>query len=171
MAIQLIECTTDNLKALQTISRDTFYETFHDPNNEENMAAYLNDAFSAEKLIAELKNKHSLFKLLYVNEELAGYLKINTDEAQSEKLGQDSMEIERIYIMSRFQKLGLGKVLMDEALKLANEKHKNRIWLGVWEKNLNAIAFYEKAGFEKTGSHSFFLGEEEQVDFIMTKNL
>lgn len=171
MDIQLIQCTTTDLEALQSISRDTFYETFHEQNSEENMAAYLYDAFSAEKLTAELENKHSQFKLLYVNEELAGYLKININEAQSEKLGRDSLEVERIYILSSFQKLGLGKVLMAEAVKLANEKQKNKIWLGVWENNLNAIAFYEKAGFKKTGTHSFFMGEEKQVDFIMTKNL
>jgi len=171
MNIQLLPCTTENLDALQTICRDTFYETFHDQNNEESMTVYLNTAFSSEKLTAELENKQSLFKLLYVDEELAGYLKINTDEAQSELLGPDTLEVERIYILSRFQKLGLGKVLMDEAIKLANEKNKNKIWLGVWEKNLNAIAFYEKAGFKKTGSHSFFMGEEEQNDFIMTKHL
>lgn len=171
MDIQLIHCTTENLDALQTISRDTFYETFHEQNSEESMAAYLNTAFSSEKLTAELENRHSRFKLLYVNEELAGYLKVNIEDAQSEKLGQDTLEVERIYILSRFQKHGLGKVLMDEAIKLATEKNKNKIWLGVWEKNMNAIAFYEKAGFEKTGSHPFFMGEEEQIDFIMTKNL
>ena len=171
MNIQLIQCTTENLDALQTISRDTFYVTFHEQNSDDSMTAYLNTAFSAEKLTAELENKHSLFKLLYVNEEPAGYLKVNIDEAQSEQLGPDTLEVERIYILSRFQKLGLGKVLMDEAIKLANEMNKNKIWLGVWEKNMNAIAFYEKAGFEKTGSHSFFMGEEEQIDFIMTKHL
>lgn len=171
MNIQLIQCTNENLDALQTISRDTFYETFHEQNNEESMTAYLNTAFSAEKLTAELENKHSLFKLLFVNEELAGYLKVNTDEAQSELLGPDTLEVERIYILSCFQKLGLGKVLMDDAIKLANEMNKNKIWLGVWEKNINAIAFYEKAGFVKTGFHSFFMGEEEQNDFIMTKHL
>ena len=56
--------------------------------------------------------------------------------------------------------------MMDEAIKLANEKNKNKIWLGVWEKNMNAIAFYKKAGFEKTGSHSFFMGKEEQIDLL-----
>ncbi|MER1990232.1 MAG: GNAT family N-acetyltransferase [Solibacillus isronensis] len=171
MNIQLKQCTIENLEALQTISRDTFYETFHEQNSEESMTAYLKTAFSAKKLTAELEHKHSLFKLLYVNEELAGYLKVNIDEAQSEQLGPDALEVERIYILSRFQKLGLGKVLINEAIKLANEMNKNKIWLGVWEKNMNAIAFYEKAGFEKTGSHSFFMGEEEQIDFIMTKHL
>src|SRR5690606_2071854 len=111
------------------------------------------------------------FKLLYVDEELAGYIKVNIEEAQSEQLGSDTLEVERIYILSRFQKHGLGKVLMDEAINLAKKLKKNKIWLGVWEKNQNAIAFYEKAGFEKTGSHSFYMGEEEQNDFIMTKHL
>lgn len=171
MNIQLIQCTTENLDALQTISRDTFYESFYEQNSEESMTAYLNTAFSSEKLTAELQNKQSLFKLLFVNEELTGYLKVNIEEAQSEQLGHDTLEVERIYILSRFQKLGLGKVMMDEAIKLANEKNKNKIWLGVWEKNMNAIAFYKKAGFEKTGSHSFFMGKEEQIDFIMTKHL
>lgn len=171
MNIQLVQCTTNNLTDLQSIGRDTFYETFHNQNNTENMTAYLNEAFSTEKLTAELQNAHSIFKLLYVNDELAGYLKVNTDEAQSEKLGPDYLEVERIYILSRFHKLGLGKVLMEEAMKIALHMQKTKVWLGVWEQNSNAIAFYEKVGFEKTGTHSFFMGEDEQIDFIMTKQL
>ena len=151
MNIQLVQCTTNNLTDLQSIGRDTFYETFHDQNNTENMTAYLNESFSTEKLTAELQNPHSLFKLLFVNVELAGYLKVNTDEAQSEKLGPDYLEVERIYILSRFHKLGLGKVLMEEAMKIARHMQKTKVWLGVWEQNSNAIAFYEKVGFEKTG--------------------
>src|SRR5690606_27017740 len=102
MNIQLIQCTTENLDALQKISRDTFYETFHEQNSEESMTAYLNIAFSDEKLTAELENKYSQFKLLYVDEELAGYIKVNIEEAQSDQLGSDTLEVERIYILSRF---------------------------------------------------------------------
>ena len=43
--------------------------------------------------------------------------------------------------------------------------------LGVWEKNRNAIDFYIKAGFEECGKHSFYMGDEEQVDWIMKKRL
>ena len=171
MTIQLIQCTTDNLADLQSIGRDTFYETFHDQNNTENMTAYLNEAFSTEKLTAEIKNAHSIFKLLYVNDELAGYLKLNTDEAQSEKLGPDYLEVERIYILSRFHKLGLGKILMEEAIKIAKDMQKAKVCLGVWEQTSNGIEKKKKVGFKKTGTHSFFMGEDEQIDFIMTKQL
>lgn len=86
-------------------------------------------------------------------------------------MGDELLEIERIYIRNKFQKHGLGKCLLNKAMELALEYKKTKIWLGVWEKNENAIAFYRKKGFVQTGSHSFYMGDEEQVDFIMTKTL
>lgn len=71
----------------------------------------------------------------------------------------------------KFHKQGLGKFLINKAIEIAREQNKDKIWLGVWEKNENAIAFYEKMGFVHTGAHSFYMGDEEQIDLIMTKIL
>ncbi|MNW09975.1 Protease synthase and sporulation negative regulatory protein PAI 1 [compost metagenome] len=60
---------------------------------------------------------------------------------------------------------------MNKALDIAKDQNKEKIWLGVWEKNENAIKFYEKMNFVQTGTHSFYMGNEEQIDFIMTKTL
>lgn len=38
-------------------------------------------------------------------------------------------------------------------------------------KNKKAIRFYQKFGFVQTGAHSFYMGNEEQSDYIMTKIL
>ena len=135
------------------------------------MAAYLEKAFSLEQLQKELGNRSSQFFLIYFNHEVAGYLKLNMDDAQSEEMGPDSLEIERIYIKSEFQKQGLGKYLFNQAVEIADKHKKSKLWLGVWEKNENAIAFYERLGFVQTGTHSFYMGDEEQVDLIMTKTL
>ncbi|MBJ6950348.1 GNAT family N-acetyltransferase, partial [Vibrio cholerae] len=78
---------------------------------------------------------------------IAGYLKVNIDDAQSEEMGNESLEVERIYIKSSFQKHGLGKYLLINAIEIAIEHNKKNIWLGVWEKNEYAIAFYKKLGF------------------------
>ncbi|MGG3626230.1 GNAT family N-acetyltransferase, partial [Bacillus gobiensis] len=85
--------------------------------------------------------------------------------------GDESLEIERIYIKNKFQKHGLGKYLLNKAMEIAMESNKKKIWLGVWGKNENAIAFYKKMGFVQTGAHSFYMGDEEQIDFIMIKLL
>ena len=79
----------------------------------------------------------------------------------------DNLEIERIYLKKKFQGKGLGKKMIEFAKEKAIQKKKNRIWLGVWEKNPKAIGFYEKVGFEKIGTHIFKVGNDEQIDYVM----
>ncbi|MDU0156737.1 GNAT family N-acetyltransferase [Bacillus cabrialesii] len=171
MTINIKKCSHEDLKILQEISVETFNDTFKDQNSSENMKAYLDSAFNTEQLEKELSNISSQFFFVYCHHEVAGYLKVNTDDAQSEEMGDESLEIERIYIKKEFQKHGLGKHLLHKALDIALECNKKKIWLGVWEKNENAVAFYKKMGFVQTGTHSFYMGDEEQTDFIMTKTL
>ncbi|MDD9270462.1 GNAT family N-acetyltransferase [Paenibacillus sp. GCM10023248] len=171
MTISIKECTLEDSSKLQEISYETFNQTFKDQNSPENMKAYLDKAFNLKQLEKELSNPFSQFFLVYDHHELAGYLKVNTHDAQSEEMGEESLEIERIYVRSSFQSRGLGKYLYNKAMEIAKKLDKRIIWLGVWEKNENAIAFYKKMGFVQTGTHSFYMGEEEQTDFIMTKTL
>lgn len=63
------------------------------------------------------------------------------------------------------------KLLNKATIETALEHDKKKIWLGVWENNDNAVAFYKKMGFVQTGCHPFQMGDEEQIDLIMTKTL
>ncbi|MEH6947802.1 GNAT family N-acetyltransferase [Bacillus sp. JJ634] len=171
MVINIKKCTIEDLCILQEISYETFNETFKQQNSPENMKAYLERAFNLKQLEKELSNTSSEFFFVYFNDEVAGYLKVNINDAQSEEMSDELLEIERIYIKNKFQKHGLGKYLLNKAMEIAMERNKKKIWLGVWEKNENAIAFYKKMGFAQTGSHSFYMGDEEQMDFIMIKTL
>jgi len=171
MSINIKKCTLEDSHKLQEISYETFNESFKDQNSPKNMNAYLERAFNIKQVEEELTNISSQFFFVYFNNEVAGYLKVNINDAQSENMGDESLEIERIYIKNHFQKHGLGKYLLTTVMEIAMECNKKKIWLGVWEKNENAIAFYKKMGFVQTGSHSFYMGDEEQTDFIMTKIL
>ncbi|GAA0435801.1 GNAT family N-acetyltransferase [Agaribacter marinus] len=171
MNVRIAKCNHEDLQTLQEVSIKTFIETFKHQNSPENMNAYLERAFNLKQLEKELSNISSQFFFVYFASEIAGYLKINTADAQTEEFDNESLEIERIYIKNKFQKHGLGKYLLNKATENAIEQHIKKIWLGVWEKNENAIAFYKKMGFVQTGAHSFYMGDEEQTDFIMEKTL
>lgn len=171
MSVNIKKCGIEELELLQQISIETFNDTFKNQNSPENMKSYMDKAFNTEQLHQELNNVHSEFFLIFADEEPAGYLKINSHNAQSEKMGDDALEIERIYIRSKYQKQGLGKYLFNTAKDIAIRTNKSRIWLGVWEKNENAIQFYKRIGFDPIGAHSFFMGEEEQRDYIMSKTI
>lgn len=171
MNVTLLKCTIEDVGLLQEISVETFRDTFQEQNSPESMKAYLEKAYNPQQLEKELSNGDSAFYFLFSDEKIAGYMKVNTGEAQSEQMGENSFEVERIYIKQKYHKQGLGKSLIKKAIDLAREQNKESIWLGVWERNENAIAFYKKLGFVRTGAHSFYMGEEEQIDIIMTKIL
>ncbi len=170
--IKLIKkCTLQDVESLCKISIETFYQTFADSNTEENMTAYLKSAYNVEKLYKELCNPDSSFFFIYVDESLAGYLKINEYPSQTDINDIDSLELERIYILKDFQGLGLGQDLLEYTISIAIEHGKKYIWLGVWEHNEKAKRFYQKNGFYRIGAHSFVVGDDEQTDYVMRKDL
>lgn len=170
--IKLIKkCTLQDLESLRNISIETFYQTFADSNTAENMQAYLQSAYNEEKLYRELSNPNSSFFFVCVDERVAGYLKLNEFAAQTDINDSDSLELERIYILRDFQGMGLGKDLLEHAISVANEGGKKYIWLGVWEHNERAKRFYQKNGFYRIGEHSFVVGDDVQIDYVMRKDL
>jgi ribosomal protein S18 acetylase RimI-like enzyme len=82
-----------------------------------------------------------------------------------------AIEIARIYAVQKSIGKGVGRALMQRCMELARQNNVTVIWLGVWEKNHKAIAFYTKWGFERFGEHVFMLGDDAQTDWLMKKVL
>ncbi|NQD37737.1 GNAT family N-acetyltransferase [Permianibacter sp. IMCC34836] len=80
-------------------------------------------------------------------------------------------EIQRLYVASAWHGKGLAQQLMQACLDEMAKRGCDLVWLGVWEKNPRAIAFYQKFGFVEVGDHSFALGGDNQRDIIMARPL
>lgn len=156
---------------LQRIGRQTFIETFSDGNTEENMKKYLAESFSIENLMQELKNEKSEFYFAELNNEVIGYLKLNTGKAQTEIKSNKAFEIERIYVLKEYHGKNVGQLLYEKALQVAKSIKAEYVWLGVWEENPRAINFYKKNGFVEFDKHIFKLGNDEQTDIMMKLEL
>ena len=143
----LRKCTTDDFDVLRELSIKTYYETFASLNTKEDMEAYLEDAFHAEGFNGELNDSNCEFFFLYCDEKIAGYLKLNEAPSQTDINDRDSLEIERIYVVSEFQGAGLGGFLMEQAIQKAIERNKKYVWLGVWEKMKKQSDFIESMHF------------------------
>ncbi|QKX07097.1 GNAT family N-acetyltransferase [Aquimarina sp. TRL1] len=154
---------------LRVIGIATFEDTYGSLNTPENMKIYLEKNFSKKQLLKELDNPDSKFYFLEEQEKVLGYLKINVGSSQTEYCLDEALEVERIYILSIYQGRGYGSKLLDKAVEIAKTAGVKNIWLGVWEKNLKAINFYQKNGFVVFHTHIFKLGDEEQTDLLMKK--
>lgn len=169
--IEIRQVTMNELDGLQKIGRQTFHETFASANTEENMSKYLDEGFSIGKLTAELNDKNAEFYFAFLGNTVAGYLKINYGQSQTELKDDKSVEIERIYVLKEFQGRNVGQSLYHKALSIARQKNASFVWLGVWEQNQKAISFYRKNGFVEFDKHIFRLGDDHQTDIMMKLTL
>jgi ribosomal protein S18 acetylase RimI-like enzyme len=165
--LNIKKASLTELLQLQEISRQTFIETFAEQNTAEDMQKYLDDNFNRDKLTQELNNSNSEFYFATFDDKVIGYLKLNYAQAQTEFKDNNSIEIERIYVLKEFHGKKVGQILYTKALNIAKHKNSEYIWLGVWEKNQRAINFYRKNGFEEFDKHIFKLGNDEQTDILM----
>lgn len=163
--------TTSDVEKLQKVSRETFKATFDPYTAPNDMVRFLEEDYETVKLVKEIENPNSSFYFLMVQNEIAGYLKINVGDAQTEHLRENALEVERIYLRSSFQHRGLGNVLLDFAEKTAREEGKDYMWLGVYEKNVPAQHFYKRHGFSKVSQHTFQVGSDPQTDWLLVKKL
>lgn len=169
--IEIKRVSHSDIEQLQKIGKQTFSETFSAGNSEENMAKYLEEGFSLDKLTAELNDQNSEFYFAVFENSIIGYLKLNFGQSQTELKYDKTIEIERIYVLKSFHGKNVGQILYDKSLQIANQKNADYVWLGVWEANQRAINFYKKNGFVEFDKHIFKLGDDEQTDIMMKLQL
>jgi diamine N-acetyltransferase len=165
--IILRKANFEDVEVLIKLGKTTFLETFAAQNSKENMDAYLSEGFAFKKVKSELRDTNSQFYFAVFENKEIGYLKLNFAKAQTELQDSTAMEVERIYVLNEFQGKGIGKLLYNKAIEEAKPRHANYIWLGVWEENHKALAFYEKLGFKPFDKHIFKLGNDPQTDIMM----
>ena len=163
--------TEKDLIPLKEISIKTFCETFEKDNTPEDTKKYLENNFNEEQMLKEINTEGSTFFIAYLKDKPVAYLKINIGEAQTEKQGNDSMEIQRIYVLSECKGKRIGSLLMKIAEEEAIKANLKRVWLGVWEHNDAALAFYGKKGYKRFSEHVFMFGNDPQTDYLLEKFL
>jgi len=154
---------------LAAFARRLFHETFAADNRPEDMAAYEAATFSAERQAAEIADAAGLVLLATVGDAWAGYAQLGTGEPPA-GVARPAVEIRRFYVDRAWHGRGVAAALMAAVRDAALERGARALWLGVWERNPRAIAFYAKCGFADVGAQPFRLGADLQTDRVMTRS-
>jgi GNAT superfamily N-acetyltransferase len=160
--------TTADARAVSEFGRRVFYEAFAAQNTAEDMAAYLAASFGEDRQAAEIADRDAVTLLAEADATILAYAQLRRSSPPACVSGSDPVELVRFYVDRDWQGRGVAQALM-QATDAAASTLGRTIWLGVWEHNLRAIAFYVKCGFVDIGSHEFRLGQDRQTDRIMSR--
>jgi ribosomal protein S18 acetylase RimI-like enzyme len=154
---------------LTELGAHTFSETFAADNASEDMAAYIAASFNLARQTDELADPASTFLIAEAGGRAAGYAQLHAGEPAGCVEGPKPVELVRLYVSSEWLGRGVGEALMRACVDEARQAGRGTIWLGVWERNGRAQAFYRKWGFRAVGEHVFQLGSDRQRDILMER--
>ncbi len=167
--VQLRLATPADIPDLQRVAIQTQIDTFGADNTEANMKAFLDQTYNRESLARELDEPKSWNYLAVLGNQLVGFMRLRQTAEVEHLLGSNTLELQRLYVETSMKGKGIGTVLMEEALRFAKARGFDWMWLGVWERNFAAQAFYRKWGFERFSEHVFQMGDDPQTDWLLRR--
>ena len=155
--------------ALAQLAERTFRDAFEATNTAEDMALHCTAHYGEAIQRRELSDSAVDVLVCDENETLIGYVQLRRGAVPDCIPAGRAIEIQRFYILKAWHGKGLAQELMGASIAAAERDGAEHVWLGVWEHNPRAIAFYTKWGFREVGSHIFPLGTDPQRDIIVTR--
>lgn len=167
MSIALRRAVAGDTPSLAVIAERTFRDAFGAHNSPDNMDLHCARHFGPDIQAREIADPGLVTTLALEDGQIVGFTQVTLAKAHVSIAAQHAAELNRIYVVAERQGKGVAQALIRGALATAAAAGADCLWLGVWEHNTKAMAFYRKFGFEIVGSHAFMLGHERQRDLVM----
>ena len=153
------------------LARRTFYDTFAATNDPDDMAIHLAQAYGIDQQTRELAERDITTLLVEEDGRAIAYAQLRGDHVPDCVTGPDPIELWRVYVDRDWHGRGIAPPLMERVKDEARRRSAKTLWLGVWERNDRARAFYAKCGFTDAGEHIFLFGTDPQTDRVMVTAL
>lgn len=171
MNISIRKADISDVKIISALAITTFYEAYFEQDDSINLAEYVIDAFNFRKIKAEIEDKDSTFFIAESDKKAVGYAKLRENSKTECVKVENSIELQRIYILEKMKGKRIGKMLLQKCLDEAKDRKFEMLWLSVWSQNSAAQKFYEKSGFERIGEMKFEYGSQLETNFVMKIDL
>ena len=161
----------NDAKQLSQLAERTFRDTFGAINTTEDMDLHCQSSYSEVIQSDEISNPNMITLLCENEEGLVGFAQLRWNGAPNCVLAKSPGEIQRLYVANGWHGKGIAQDLMYACIQEMKDRGSDVVWLGVWERNPRAIAFYKKFRFVEVGEQVFPLGSDQQRDVVMARSV
>jgi GNAT superfamily N-acetyltransferase len=164
----LLDVSVADAARLAEFGARTFRETFAAYNSDADMRAHLGASFGAEMQRREIEDPaNDSLALVDAAGRWLGFAQLRIGSSAPGVPPAGSIELWRFYVDQPWHGRGVAAALMAGTKQRAVERGATWLWLGVWERNPRAQAFYRKHGFETVGRKTFVVGTDPQTDDVL----
>ncbi len=165
--VAIVRGVAADAAALAAFAARSFSESFSELNDPEDMREHLAKNYGPEQQAAELADASVITLMAKLGTETIAYAQVRDRPPPRCVDASEPIELHRFYVDRRAHGTGLASRLMQAARQAANELGGQHIWLGCWERNGRAIAFYKKQGFIDVGETFYLVGPDRQTDRVL----
>lgn len=165
--ISVREGRRDDVPALAALGRTVFAETWAGTANPDELASHIEAHFSESAISTDIVRESVRYFMAESGEVCAGLVKVGMG-ARPQLVPEGTVrQVHQLYVAPDFQRMGVGRRLLDAAVEFARAGAASGVFLSVWSKAIQAISFYEDYGFRALGNVPFKLGDAEYLDSLM----
>ena len=156
---------------MSLLAERSFREAFSALNTAENMDQHCRASYGVSIQAAEISHPSRITLIAELAGVPIGFAQLRFAGAPSCVPGNSPGEIHRLYVASGWHGKGVALDLITGCFHEIKGRGHDVVWLGVWEHNPRARAFYGKVGFLSHGEQVFQLGSDPQRDVVMAMRL
>ena len=164
--LRIRRATLDDAATLAAFGVRVFIDTFGDANKPDDLREYIESTYGVAQQAEEIGDTDMATWLVERDGALIGFAQLSRKRLPPQPVGANPVEIYRFYVEHAAHGTGVAQALMSASFAQARDWVADVVWLGVWEHNPRAMAFYRKFGFVDVGSMDFFVGPDRQTDRV-----
>jgi GNAT superfamily N-acetyltransferase len=164
--------TRHDLAELAALASRSFFDAYRETDDHAVIEEYCARNFTLGRFASILADPRA--RLVVATDgagRLAGYAHVGASPPPPCVRGADPIELARLYLAHEWIGQGVGATLMLAAIEEARRLGGRALWLGVYERNPRAIAFYRRFGMQVVGTKPWAWGGEVFQDPVMEMGL
>jgi len=165
--IRIRVADASDVQQLSALGRQVFIDTYSGTAPARDIQSHVDKYFGESTISQDITHASVQYLLAMGDESIAGLVKLRESEIPTLIPAPNAIEVQQLYVSTDFQRMGVGRRLMDSAVETAKDWGSAGIWLSVWTHANWATSFYVGYGFTSLGEIPFMLGDTEHADHVM----
>ncbi len=170
--VTIREVTLLDAISLSLLGRVTYIQS-HDIyfDQKQDLIAYCDAEYSVAKTRRQIQDPNTQYLLALVDELPVGFAKLKFNEHSSHLNLSNTCQVEKIYVLNDFTSKKIGHTLLNAIMTEATNRKCEAVWLSTYIKNVKAINFYKKNGYEQIGSDDFVVNDINYEQIALGKKI